>query len=220
MSNKTILAIMAVVVLFFVCISAYAGPQQDYLERSRISQEKKALTQYIVATTKNSKKSLTVSKAKQIIDWVYEYSAIHGTDPLLVLAMMRNESGFSPKATSKYGAKGLLQVVPRYHREKLQGRNPYDVSTNIDVGIQVLKEYLEQNNNKVPPTLKKYSGGSKNYFTKVAKTHKEMSRYLVTTAFEGEQPITVVHSIDKPSIPSMSTVSFEVAVINYTPTKH
>ena len=103
-----------------------------------------------------------------------------------------------------------MQIVPRFHREKLAGRNPYEVSTNIDVGIQILREYLDQHDNKVRPALKKYSGGARNYYAKISKTHKEMSRFLVTYAFEKEQPITVVHSIDKPRIPPIHT-TYDVA---------
>ena len=204
------MAIIVGVVLTFIGIAAYAQTPQPYQEYQQIRHEKRALTEWVLSVTKNNRKPLTHSKAKQIIDDVYEYAAIHKADPLLALAMLRNESGFASNAKSKYGAKGLMQIVPRFHREKLAGRNPYEVSTTIDVGLQILREYLDQHDNKVRPALKKYSGGARNYYAKISKTHKEMSRFLVTYAFEKEQPITVVHSIDKPRIPPIHT-TYDVA---------
>lgn len=210
MRTKNLMAIIVGVVLTFIGIAAYAQTPQPYQEYQQIRHEKRALTEWVLSVTKNNRKPLTHSKAKQIIDDVYEYAAIHKADPLLALAMLRNESGFASNARSKYGAKGLMQIVPRFHREKLAGRNPYEVSTNIDVGIQILREYLDQHDNKVRPALRKYSGGARNYYAKISKTHKEMSRFLVTYAFEKEQPITVVHSIDKPRIPPIHT-TYDVA---------
>jgi len=63
--------------------------------------------------------------------------------------MMRNESGFESTAKSKQGAKGLMQVMPKYHREKISSRNPYDVVVSIDVGARVLREYLDSNNGRL-----------------------------------------------------------------------
>ncbi len=44
-----------------------------------------------------------------------------GLDPLLILAVMAVESSLDPEAESHYGAKGLMQIVPRFHRDSLDG---------------------------------------------------------------------------------------------------
>lgn len=69
-----------------------------------------------------------------------------GLDPLLLVAVMAVESSFNPIAESSMGAQGLMQVIPRFHQEKLvdQGGDAslLDPQTNIVVGARVLKEYL------------------------------------------------------------------------------
>ena len=67
-------------------------------------------------------------------------------DPLLILAVISVESRFNPIAESDMGAKGLMQVIPRFHTEKLAVHGGeeavLDPKTNILVGAQILKEYI------------------------------------------------------------------------------
>lgn len=69
-----------------------------------------------------------------------------GLDPLLILAVISVESRFNPIAESDMGAKGLMQVIPRFHAEKLAVHGGEDAvldpKTNILVGAQILKEYI------------------------------------------------------------------------------
>lgn len=71
-----------------------------------------------------------------------------GVDPLLILAVMAVESRFNPIAESEMGAKGLMQVIPRFHPEKLAevgGESAVlDPHANILVGAQILREYIRK----------------------------------------------------------------------------
>lgn len=71
-----------------------------------------------------------------------------GVDPLLILAVMAIESRFNPVAESVFGAKGLMQVVPRFHMDKLANHGGEDSlltpRTNILVGTQILKDYIRR----------------------------------------------------------------------------
>ena len=70
-----------------------------------------------------------------------------GVDPLLIIAVMAVESSFNPIAESVAGAKGLMQVIPRYHVDKLgsdQDSAVLDPQTNIQVGALILKEYIQR----------------------------------------------------------------------------
>src|SRR5690606_23780012 len=67
-------------------------------------------------------------------------------DPLLIIAVISIESSFNPIAESVAGAKGLMQIIPKYHGDKLsEFGGPeaiYDPVINIHVGAQILKEYI------------------------------------------------------------------------------
>ena len=71
-----------------------------------------------------------------------------GIDPLLIVAVMAIESSFNPFAESNMGAQGLMQVIPRFHLDKI-GRNAgedalFDPTLNIRVGTMVLVEGMQR----------------------------------------------------------------------------
>jgi len=92
---------------------------------------------------------------------------------------MRTESGFISNAKSRYGAIGLMQVVPRYHREKLQKRNPNKESVSIEVGVQILKDCFNKFNDNKYKSLNCYSGGGgKKYSTTVNNYQKSLTAFI------------------------------------------
>ena len=82
-------------------------------------------------------------------------------DPLLILAVMAVESRYNPVAESGVGAKGLMQVLPRFHLDKLEPHGGeealLDPDVNIEVGTQILREYLRRFGQTVT-ALQQYAG--------------------------------------------------------------
>lgn len=70
-------------------------------------------------------------------------------DPLLIIAVIGVESGFNPFSQSGFGAQGLMQVVPRFHMDKLPDEAEagafLDPVTNVQVGARVLHESIRRN---------------------------------------------------------------------------
>jgi soluble lytic murein transglycosylase-like protein len=71
-----------------------------------------------------------------------------GIDPLLIIAVIAVESRFNPIAESVAGAKGLMQIIPRFHADKLEefgGEQAiFEPHANIVVGARILREYIHR----------------------------------------------------------------------------
>ncbi|HAY08737.1 MAG TPA: lytic transglycosylase [Thauera sp.] len=118
-----------------------------------------------------------------------------GFDPLLIVAMMAVESSFNPRAVSNMGAQGLMQVIPRYHQDKLganRGKNAlFDPEVNVRVGTLVLHEGL-QRYGSLQRALQYYNGALKDpqarYTRKVMSLKKRLmliaGRDVVRTSLE------------------------------------
>lgn len=69
-------------------------------------------------------------------------------DPLLIIAVISIESRFNPFSQSPMGAVGLMQVIPRYHQDKVPKTGttkPFlDPVTNVRIGTQVLQEAIRR----------------------------------------------------------------------------
>ena len=112
--------------------------------------------------------------AEKLSSSIVEKSLKYELEPELVTAIILKESSFNPKAKSKVGCKGLMQVYPKFHKEKLKVRNIipkdlYNIDHNIDVGCEILREYIDEHGD-LKSALTKYSG----YKTKKNKYVKEV----------------------------------------------
>ncbi len=84
------------------------------------------------------KKNLT--DIHRIIDSV---SQQYGVDPMLVKAIVRNESNFDQYAVSPVGAKGLMQLMDGTAHD-MGVKNVFDPSENIKGGVKYLKLLLDK----------------------------------------------------------------------------
>lgn len=114
---------------------------------------------------------------EQIVRAVYKHAKAKNLDPTLVLGLIEQESMFKPRVSSRAGAKGLMQVIPRYHKDKIRGRNIYDIDTNIDVGTSILREYMD-NSSSMQAATRKYSGGASSYYRKIRSHQSDLKSYL------------------------------------------
>ena len=68
-----------------------------------------------------------------IRDEVYFQASKHGIEPELVLAIIKTESNFNPKAVGKtHKERGLMQLRPKYHKAS------FDIKENIEEGVTYL----------------------------------------------------------------------------------
>jgi soluble lytic murein transglycosylase-like protein len=126
-----------------VADSAAAGatsPTPVLAVESPLELEQRAVTEYIAKRYRVSDQAIA-----GYVSLAYQAGAQHSVDPLLILAVMAIESRYNPVAESSMGARGLMQVIPKYHLEKLldHGGEPalLEPAVNIIVGAQILREY-------------------------------------------------------------------------------
>jgi len=124
-------------------VASEAAPAPDIVVDEQRDPQQQMLASYL------SRRYRVASDATvDLVSEAYNAGRIVGLDPLLILAVISVESRFNPIAESDYGAKGLMQVVPRFHADKLgeHGGPPavLDPRTNILVGTQILKECVDR----------------------------------------------------------------------------
>jgi len=116
----------------------------------------------VIANFLSRRYNVAVNATEQLVIGAFDAGRQLGVDPLLILAVMGVESGFNPIAESVMGAKGLMQVIPRYHEEKFVEHggthSVLDPMTNILVGARILKEYTLRAGS-LEAGLQLYSGG-------------------------------------------------------------
>ncbi len=89
---------------------------------------------------------------------ITHYSAIYGVDPELVRLIIEKESRFNPRAVSKSGAMGLMQLMPETAR-RLGVNNPFDPRENIEGGIRFLRYLFDLFGGDLKLTLAAYHAG-------------------------------------------------------------
>ncbi|WP_111860267.1 lytic transglycosylase domain-containing protein [Acinetobacter sp. CFCC 10889] len=80
--------------------------------------------------------------ATRIAPMIIQNAEQYDVDPLLLAAMIRQESSYRSNVISPAGAVGLTQVIPKYWQQTCQG-DLFDEHTNIHCGTYILAQYKQ-----------------------------------------------------------------------------
>jgi soluble lytic murein transglycosylase-like protein len=108
------------------------------------------------STTGSSKPAPVQGRPYQQV--VQEVSQAYGLDSALLNAVISVESGYNPKAVSRKGATGLMQLMPETAR-RYGVANALDPRENLHGGARYLKDLLKLFDNDLSLALAAYNAG-------------------------------------------------------------
>jgi soluble lytic murein transglycosylase-like protein len=124
-------------------------------------------------------------------DAIRKYANRNGLDPYFVMALILQESYFNPRAKSRVGALGLMQLMPATGVELGSQLHPFfsvkrltEPDTNIEIGTYYLKHLMTMFNNNPQLVAASYNAGQGNVLKwRRAAPGKPMDEFLESIPF-------------------------------------
>lgn len=161
-----ITTIFTTMLLFSACSSLGGGSLEKRADK---------LSRGIQSTYK-----VPVSTANYVSPLIIENSERNNLDPLLVAAVIHQESSYRPKVVSGAGAVGLMQIMPRYWQATC-GSDLHNEEINIQCGTSILAKYQQLGGN-LKTALGYYNVGPSAYKNnrKMRKQGKKYAKQVLT----------------------------------------
>jgi soluble lytic murein transglycosylase-like protein len=107
------------------------------------------------------RKKRKVPSTSRYDKFISEASQKHGVSFAILKAIVKVESDFNPRAVSKKGAMGLMQIMPENFKS-LRVKNPFNPRENIMAGAWYFKQLLNRFDGKLHLALAAYNAGPDN----------------------------------------------------------
>jgi len=149
---------------------------------------------------------------------IRRHSSQHQLHPALVRAIIKAESDFDPRAVSRSGAIGLMQLMPQT-AVRLDVRDMYDPDDNVGGGTKYLRQLLDRFHGNLPLALAAYNAGenavdryqtlppydeTRQYVRKVLRYYRT---FLVRDGVIMERPVSRYVPAETTAVPSISELS-------------
>ena len=129
------------------------------------SKDQIALETYMVKRSAQYRRVLPANEATKYASHILKYSKENKVDPYLIAGLMEVESTFDKYAISSCGALGLTQIMPEWHKDKINklivrfgSFNPFNAEHNIALGTMIYSEYKKRHRGSKSLALLQYNG--------------------------------------------------------------
>ncbi len=160
-----------------------------------------------------------VLSERELEPLIKRHSSQQQLHPALIRAVIKAESNFDPRAVSRAGAIGLMQLMPQT-AVRLDVRDMFDPDENVGGGTKYLRQLLDRFHGNLPLALAAYNAGenvvdryqslppideTRQYVRKVLRYYRT---FLVRDGVITERPITPRAPSAPAEAPEISAPSF------------
>ncbi len=94
-----------------------------------------------------------------------KWGAHYAIPPMLILSIAYRESLFEADVVSSANARGPMQVIYKYHKDRLDKigkteKDLHDIDTGIRIGTEVFRAFYDHHKEDIYKAMKSYVGGS------------------------------------------------------------
>ena len=125
---------------------------------SRTNQPESEIMRMARETLETTDSSVEITEIVEIEAHIREVAVRYDIPPILVAAIVEAESEFNPRAVSRRGARGLMQLMPDT-ASSLRVSDTFDPYENIEGGVRHLRRLMDRYRGNLPLVLAAYNAG-------------------------------------------------------------
>jgi soluble lytic murein transglycosylase-like protein len=151
------LGVLFVTVSVGYFLSGLSGSREVRAEARVVAQET-SVVEAVTAAVENAPAAVEPEGEVDLDTYIKRVAARYEVPADLVAAVIEAESSKNPRAVSRRGARGLMQLMPKTAK-RLGVDDPFDPRANIEAGVKHLRAMIDIFGNDLPRVLAAYNAG-------------------------------------------------------------
>lgn len=179
--KKSLLKPTCYALLFAACLGIVSELGNSYSQYDPVDEPQLRAVGYIKSVNPRVDHDDAVEIVKVAIKWSGEY----GIDPATIISIIAKESGFDKHAISQSAALGLMQVLPKWHIDKIKAAKTevgspelFDIDANIYIGTRIYYDCRKKTKSLEKALVCYNGGGDPNYAKSVMNIRKQVKELI------------------------------------------